>query len=83
MNGFRCRVLNATGTRAVAAAQPPVYCEDAESECVNGAKQMLYWHQKSGNNIEINNTRWGTWATPGQLSAYALSGSIATDAGFV
>lgn len=52
MQGFKCKVTGATSTKTLAKAQIPVYCEDDQSKCVKGAKQMLAWHQKTGNNIE-------------------------------
>ncbi|KIY46262.1 hypothetical protein FISHEDRAFT_75817 [Fistulina hepatica ATCC 64428] len=52
--GFRCTVVNATGTVAVGAGQAPVWCEDDASTCVSGPKQMLYWNQLDGNNIEVD-----------------------------
>ncbi|KAK3214610.1 hypothetical protein GRF29_19g760106 [Pseudopithomyces chartarum] len=38
--------------RGFAPAQAPVYCADDASKCVKGAKQMIAWHQETGNNIE-------------------------------
>ncbi|KAH7383770.1 hypothetical protein BKA66DRAFT_417129 [Pyrenochaeta sp. MPI-SDFR-AT-0127] len=53
MQGFKCNVTNASPTAApLAKAQVPVYCESDPSKCVKGAKQMLAWHQATGNNIE-------------------------------
>ncbi|KIK60325.1 hypothetical protein GYMLUDRAFT_200411 [Collybiopsis luxurians FD-317 M1] len=52
--GYRCKVTGKlTGDAAVAPAQPPVWCEDDPGGCVKGAKQMLYWNQLEGNNIEV------------------------------
>lgn len=48
--GYRCKVVGQTGDAAVAPGQAPVWCEDDPDRCVNGAKQMLYWHQLDGNN---------------------------------
>jgi len=53
MQGFKCKVTNASPTaRPLAKAQVPTYCKDDASKCVKGAKQMLAWHQRTGNNIE-------------------------------
>lgn len=52
MQGFKCTVTNATSQTPVAPAQAPVYCADDASKCVKGAKQMIAWHQQTGNNIE-------------------------------
>jgi hypothetical protein len=51
MQGFKCKVTGAVSQVPLAAAQPPVYCENRPNKCVRGAKQMLAWHQKTGNNI--------------------------------
>ncbi|KIY46248.1 hypothetical protein FISHEDRAFT_46376, partial [Fistulina hepatica ATCC 64428] len=51
---FKCNVTGATGTVAVGTGQPPVWCEDDASNCTSGPKQMLYWNQNSGNNIEVD-----------------------------
>jgi len=56
MQPHRCLVTGATSTTRVAPAKPPVWCEDDPSACVKGAKQMIYWNQASGNNIEV--TGW-------------------------
>ncbi|TFK34779.1 hypothetical protein BDQ12DRAFT_689182 [Crucibulum laeve] len=53
MQPYRCKVVGETGSKAVARASPPVWCEDDTSKCVQGAKQMVYWQQLDGNNIEV------------------------------
>ncbi|KAH4029569.1 hypothetical protein HBI56_131270 [Parastagonospora nodorum] len=53
MQGFKCNVTGASPTaKPLAKAQVPVYCENEPAKCVKGAKQMLAWHQATGNNIE-------------------------------
>lgn len=37
----------------VGRAKPPVWCAGDPSKCVKGPKQMLYWNQLEGNNIEV------------------------------
>ncbi|KAF2119327.1 hypothetical protein BDV96DRAFT_486657 [Lophiotrema nucula] len=60
MQGFKCNVTNASPTaKPLAPAQVATYCEDDASKCVKGAKQMLAWHQLTGNNIETEQ-----WVTP-------------------
>ncbi|KAF2475468.1 uncharacterized protein BDR25DRAFT_279546 [Lindgomyces ingoldianus] len=60
MQGFKCNVTAASPTAApLATAQIPVYCADDDTKCVKGAKQMLAWNQKTGNNIETED-----WVTP-------------------
>jgi hypothetical protein len=51
---YRCTVTNATGTTPVGKAQPPVWCEGDESQCVTGPKQLIYWHQQDGDNVEVD-----------------------------
>lgn len=55
MQGFKCRVTNASpvASRMVGRAKPPVWCAGDPSKCVKGPKQMLYWNQLEGNNIEV------------------------------
>lgn len=50
---IRCTVTGATSTTPVGTPQAPVWCEDDPSACVTGPKQMLYWHQASGDNIAV------------------------------
>jgi len=50
---FKCQVSNSKSTTPVAPAKPPVWCEGQPSNCTQGAKQMIYWNQKSGNNIQV------------------------------
>jgi hypothetical protein len=60
MQGFKCNVTGASPTaKPLAKAQVPVYCENEPEKCVKGAKQMLAWHQATGNNIET-----AQWVTP-------------------
>ncbi|ESK91302.1 hypothetical protein Moror_2816 [Moniliophthora roreri MCA 2997] len=51
---FKCIVTGSTHISPVAPAKPPVWCEDDQSKCVKGSKQMLYWHQLEGNNIQVD-----------------------------
>jgi len=51
---YRCNVTGSTSHTPVAAGVPPVWCEGDPSACVKGAKQMLYWNQRDGNNIEVS-----------------------------
>ncbi|KAG6813008.1 hypothetical protein H0H92_014745 [Tricholoma furcatifolium] len=53
---YRCQVTGITGNAAVALGTPGVWCEDNPSTCIVGAKQMLYWNQADGNNIEVSGT---------------------------
>lgn len=60
MQGFKCNVTGASSAAApLAKAQVPTFCENEPEQCVKGAKQMLAWHQATGNNIET-----AQWVTP-------------------
>ncbi|KAJ7184571.1 hypothetical protein C8R46DRAFT_1064474 [Mycena filopes] len=50
---YRCKVTGATATKAIGAAKPPVWCEGNPSACTPGPRQMIYWNQQDGNNIEV------------------------------
>ncbi|KAK3353235.1 WSC domain-containing protein [Lasiosphaeria hispida] len=52
MQNFRCRVTGSTSTKQVGVAKPPVYCADDQSKCVKGPKQIVVWHQQTGNNVD-------------------------------
>ncbi|KAF7592268.1 hypothetical protein BBP40_000470 [Aspergillus hancockii] len=52
MQGFRCQVTGASSSKPLAPAKAPIYCAEDSSRCVGGAKQMIAWNQKSGNNVE-------------------------------
>jgi len=54
MQGFRCKVFNSNSTRTLSPAQPPVWCEEDEESCKQGAKQMIFWHQLDGNNVQVS-----------------------------
>ena len=49
---YRCTVTGATSTKQLATAKPAVWCETEPEKCTKGAKQMVFWHQLDGNNIE-------------------------------
>ncbi|GLB38693.1 hypothetical protein LshimejAT787_0505580 [Lyophyllum shimeji] len=53
---YKCKVTGWTGNAAVAPATPAVWCEDDSNKCVQGAKQLIYWNQLEGNNIEVSGT---------------------------
>lgn len=61
MEALRCKVIGATSTTPVAPAKPPVWCEGDESKCTAGSKQLIYWHQKEGNNIEVDGYDLAGW----------------------
>ncbi|KAG2068216.1 hypothetical protein BDR04DRAFT_1025185 [Suillus decipiens] len=54
MQGFKCMVTGATSTTPIATPKPPVWCQEDQSTCTKGAKQILIWNQAEGNNIEVN-----------------------------
>ncbi|KIM60439.1 hypothetical protein SCLCIDRAFT_1183812 [Scleroderma citrinum Foug A] len=53
MEGFKCKVTNAKSTTPVGTPKPPVWCEDDQSKCVQGPKQIMIWNQLEGTNIEV------------------------------
>ncbi|KAL4066487.1 hypothetical protein V8B97DRAFT_1980295 [Scleroderma yunnanense] len=53
MEGYKCMVTNATSTTSLATPQAPVWCEDDQTKCVQGAKQIMIWNQLEGNNINV------------------------------
>lgn len=48
---YKCMVTGATSTTPLALARPPVWCEDDQTKCVPGPKQMIFWNQFDGNNV--------------------------------
>jgi hypothetical protein len=54
MTPYKCQVTGSNSTRQLATAQPPVWCEDDPTKCVKGSKQMVVWHQQTGNNIQVD-----------------------------
>ncbi|KAF7296931.1 hypothetical protein MIND_00924900 [Mycena indigotica] len=54
MTGFRCKVTGKTGSAAVTTpAIPPTWCEDKPNRCTTGPRQMIFWNQLDGNNIDV------------------------------
>ncbi|KAJ2924699.1 hypothetical protein H1R20_g12389, partial [Candolleomyces eurysporus] len=51
---FRCRVTNSRSNTPLATPQPPKWCEGNPGACTKGAKQMIYWNQLEGNNIQVD-----------------------------
>ncbi|KAK5998284.1 hypothetical protein PT974_00658 [Cladobotryum mycophilum] len=52
MQNHRCKVTGGDSSKKLAPAKPAAYCKDDQSKCVQGAKQMIAWHQADGNNVE-------------------------------
>ncbi|KAJ7041973.1 hypothetical protein C8F04DRAFT_1077845 [Mycena alexandri] len=50
---YRCMVTGAKSTKVVGAAKAPVWCQNDPDACTKGPKQMIYWNQLDGNNIEV------------------------------
>lgn len=55
-------VMNATSTTPIATPQPPVWCDEDPSQCVQGAKQIMIWNQLEGNNVNV--TGWDLSGMP-------------------
>ena len=45
MQGFKCKVTNATSAAPISAAQAPVFCREDATKCVKGAKQMIVYNR--------------------------------------
>ncbi|KAG1739391.1 uncharacterized protein EDB91DRAFT_1134902 [Suillus paluster] len=56
MQGFKCMVTGATSTTPIATPKAPVWCQEDQSTCTEGAKQILIWNQAEENNIVVNGT---------------------------
>lgn len=62
----KCIVTGATSTAQLAEAQVPVWCEDDQTRCVQGPKQMIFWNQLDGNNVITEGLQLdGDWKSPG------------------
>ncbi|KAB8230287.1 lignocellulolytic auxiliary activity family 14 protein [Aspergillus alliaceus] len=83
MQGFRCNVTGASSSKALAPAKAPIYCEGDSSKCVRGAKQMIAWNQKSGNNVEppigVTPTYSESWGWPNGRTSYIPMGELVAD----
>ncbi|KAF4617821.1 hypothetical protein D9613_006247 [Agrocybe pediades] len=80
MVGFKCTVMNATSKRSIASPSPPAWCEDDQSKCVKGAKQMIYWNQAEGNNVEVDGTdSVGQPKSPGYSAKMGFSNGAQND----
>jgi len=51
MQNFKCKVVGSTSTKGLGEPKAPVWCGDDPSKCVKGPKQLVVWHQKTGNNV--------------------------------
>lgn len=51
---YRCKVVGKTGNAAVYPGIPATWCEDNPSNCTKGPRQMIYWNQLEGNNIQVS-----------------------------
>jgi hypothetical protein len=51
---LKCNVTGSTSFKPIGRGQPPVWCEDDQSKCTRGPKQMMYWGQLDSNNIEVS-----------------------------
>uniref|UniRef100_D8PUM5 Uncharacterized protein n=1 Tax=Schizophyllum commune (strain H4-8 / FGSC 9210) TaxID=578458 RepID=D8PUM5_SCHCM len=82
LNAYRCKVTGATSQRTLAKPQAPVYCENDDSACVKGAKQLMVWHQADGiDNINVDNRKQasGKWASPAYNDKCGFAHGAQTD----
>ncbi|KAL0948865.1 hypothetical protein HGRIS_008985 [Hohenbuehelia grisea] len=77
---YRCKVTNAHGVVPVGRAKVPAWCEDDQSKCTRGPKQMVYWNQLSGNNVEVSgDDSQGRAKSPGYNYKMGFSGGAQND----
>lgn len=64
---YKCIVTGAKSTIPLdTPASPPRWCEDDPTKCIKGAKQIIFWAQKDGNNVIVEGTqRDGHLKSPG------------------
>ncbi|KAL0058004.1 hypothetical protein AAF712_015340, partial [Marasmius tenuissimus] len=84
MQPFRCRVTGTPGYTPLSPAKAPAYCLANPSSCMSGAKQMIFWNQAEGNNVEGSaspgyNTGMG-WA-PGRQTDIFTNETSTTNTG--
>ncbi|KAF8959239.1 hypothetical protein BDZ97DRAFT_1402066 [Flammula alnicola] len=80
MQPFRCKVTGKTGNAAVSPGTPPVWCEDNQSKCVAGAKQMVFWNQLEANNVAVSgNDLSGDAKSPTYNSKMGFTSGAQTD----
>lgn len=46
MSNYKCHVTGTSSTKQLALAKAPAYCQDDQSKCVTGAKQIIAWNRK-------------------------------------
>lgn len=76
MYPYNCRIIpDSTPAKTIGSPQPPVWCEDDQSKCVKGPKQILVYDQLEGNNINVEgNDLSGEAKTPGYNMKCGFSG---------
>ncbi|KAL0948860.1 hypothetical protein HGRIS_008980 [Hohenbuehelia grisea] len=80
MTGYRCKISNSKSTRTLAKPKPPVWCANNSTACVSGAKQMIFWHQLSGNNVEVSGyDSMGHTKSPGYNSKMGFANGAQND----
>lgn len=63
--GFKCKITNATSTKPLPPAKPPVFCKYDDSKCQAGPKQMIAAYQATGNNVNVTSMGSnGLWDVP-------------------
>ena len=51
---YRCKVIpDSTPAKTIGTPNPPVWCEDDQSKCVQGPKQAMIWNQLERNNTFV------------------------------
>jgi len=77
---YKCKVTGITGRAAVASGIPATWCEDNQSNCTKGARQMIYWNQLERNNIVVSGQDLaGDPKSPAYNSKLGFSNGMQTD----
>jgi hypothetical protein len=45
MSNHRCKVTGSKSTKTLGTPKAPVWCEDDQSKCLSGPKQMMAWNR--------------------------------------
>ncbi|CAG9947447.1 unnamed protein product [Clonostachys rosea f. rosea IK726] len=61
MSNHRCKVTGSKSTKTLGTPKAPVWCEDDQSKCLSGPKQMMAWNQASGDNVVAPQGRTPTY----------------------
>lgn len=75
MTGFDCKVTNGSPNARIASPKAAKYCGDDSSQCVQGAKQPLYWANEK-ENVDVPKDYW---KKPSYNSKWGFKNGAQTD----